>query len=154
MGAQTITAEVTLQATSCAACGIQFAAPDWFIRARVSDGKTLYCPNGHDLAWHETDADRLRKKLDEQTREATRQAARATQAQQERDAANAMRIEAERKLKRVQSGVCPCCSRTFQDLQRHMVTKHPQMKAGPIKRSKSKTPHVAARLAEIRGGKS
>lgn len=121
---QTILAEVTLDATSCYACGIQFALPDWYIKARRSDGKGFYCPNGHTLSWHETDADRLRKKLDEQTREATRQAARALQAQQERDAALALQAKAERKLKRVAKGTCPECNRSFANLARHMNCKH------------------------------
>ncbi len=30
-----------------------------------------------------------------------------------------------RTRKRVGSGVCPCCSRTFQQLARHMKAKHP-----------------------------
>lgn len=31
-----------------------------------------------------------------------------------------------RKVKdRVKNGVCPCCNRTFVNLQRHMHTKHP-----------------------------
>jgi hypothetical protein len=27
--------------------------------------------------------------------------------------------------KRIQSGVCPCCNRTFENLGRHMKSKHP-----------------------------
>lgn len=27
---------------------------------------------------------------------------------------------------RISKGVCPCCNRTFADLQRHMTTKHPK----------------------------
>lgn len=30
-----------------------------------------------------------------------------------------------RTKNRIAKGVCPCCSRTFLDLQRHMQTKHP-----------------------------
>lgn len=29
---------------------------------------------------------------------------------------------------RVANGVCPCCTRTFQNLHRHMETKHPEFK--------------------------
>jgi hypothetical protein len=36
------------------------------------------------------------------------------------------REKVERKLKRVHRGVCPCCKRTFQNIQRHMETKHPE----------------------------
>lgn len=117
MGAATILAEVTLETTSCCNCGINFAAPDWFLKSRRQDGKGFYCPNGHGLSWHETEADRLRKQLNEQVREATRQSERARQAE-ERAA------KAERKLKRVARGTCPECNRSFANLARHMACKH------------------------------
>lgn len=34
---------------------------------------------------------------------------------------------------RVKNGVCPCCHRTFQNLQRHMHTKHPAYASEPPK---------------------
>jgi hypothetical protein len=45
------------------------------------------------------------------------------------NAAEQARLKAERKTKRIEkrihAGVCPCCNRTFQNLARHMNTKHP-----------------------------
>ena len=37
------------------------------------------------------------------------------------------RMKAEKQLKRVHNGVCPCCNRSFQNLQKHMKTKHPEI---------------------------
>lgn len=37
------------------------------------------------------------------------------------------RKESDRKLKRIHNGVCPCCNRSFVNLQRHMKTKHPEV---------------------------
>lgn len=120
---------VTLETETCYKCGIPFAAPSWFIRERRKDKEAFWCPNGHSQAYIESEADRLRKKLDEQTREATRQAARAAQIAAERDAEAAARAKAERKLRRVQKGVCPECNRSFPNLERHMACKHGEKKS-------------------------
>lgn len=38
-----------------------------------------------------------------------------------------------RKVKiRVGRGVCPCCNRSFENLRRHMESKHPEVKAGNV----------------------
>jgi len=36
---------------------------------------------------------------------------------------------AARLQKRVANGVCPCCTRSFANLRRHMETTHPEYKA-------------------------
>jgi hypothetical protein len=41
-----------------------------------------------------------------------------------------------RKLSRVSAGVCPCCNRTFQNVARHMKTKHPDIAAAPAAKEK------------------
>ena len=122
--AYNIHAEVNLVTMQCGKCGISFAMPDFKQRECLETGENFYCPNGHPRVYRETESDRLRKKLEEQTREATRQADRALQAQRERDEAIALRAKAERKLKRVAKGTCPDCNRTFQNLARHMACKH------------------------------
>lgn len=33
-----------------------------------------------------------------------------------------------RLKKRIKNGVCPCCTRSFTNVQRHMATKHPDYK--------------------------
>lgn len=38
--------------------------------------------------------------------------------------------EALRLKKRAANGVCPCCTRSFQNLKRHMATKHPDHAQG------------------------
>jgi hypothetical protein len=72
----------------------------------------------------------LRKKLDEQTRAATQMAERARLAEHAQvEAINAQK-KSEAELRRIQkrtaAGVCPCCNRTFQQLARHMKTRHPE----------------------------
>jgi hypothetical protein len=130
MGHALATVNVVLEVETCCACGTSFAFPDTLQRAARRDPSVyFYCPLGHSQHYSEGEAGRLRKQLDAQIREATLQAQRAAQAQQERDAALALQAKAERKLKRVQNGVCPCCNRTFQNLAQHMATQHPEKSA-------------------------
>lgn len=45
----------------CANCGIIFQVPTGWRDSRYQNGQQFWCPNGHVLIWHETDADRARK---------------------------------------------------------------------------------------------
>lgn len=74
--------ELELTTEQCCSCSIMFALPTSLERRLRSDGRAFYCPNGHAMSYTESEADRLRKKLDEQTRIATRQAARAKEAEE------------------------------------------------------------------------
>ena len=49
----------------------------------------------------------------------------------ERQAA-AKRGQVTKLKKRAAAGVCPCCNRTFVELQRHMATKHPTFTAEEV----------------------
>jgi len=112
---------ITLEKFECIKCGIPFAMPESLAAALRREAGSFHCPNGHSQGWHESEEDRLRKKL----------VAANCEALKERNA----RLEAEQKLaeevkdkarlaRRVRSGVCPCCNRTFSNLARHMKTKH------------------------------
>lgn len=129
MGYALANVNVVLEVETCCACGTAFAMPDTLQRAARADPNVYFhCPLGHSQHYHEGEAGRLRKQLDAQLREATAQAARAAQAMRERDAEADLRKKAERKLKRVQRGVCPSCNRTFDNLARHMACKHAESK--------------------------
>lgn len=98
----------------------------------------VYCPNGH--GWHytlgESDLDRIRRERD-----------RARQGLAERDdliaeqsrqlaalkaKAQAAAKDTKRLKKRAGAGVCPCCSRHFVQMERHMKTKHPTFAAEAV----------------------
>jgi hypothetical protein len=118
----------TLTAVTCT-CGINYAIPKTLEQQlrdhRASDPgetKSVYCPLGH--RWHYTGKS-----------EATVQRERA-EAAERRARANRDLLEAEershaatrghltRVKNRVEHGVCPHCNRSFQDLRRHMRSKH------------------------------
>lgn len=115
-------ATTTLVPTSCAACGITFGLPAPYEIARRQDGREFYCPNGHHLAWSESELDRTRVALARGTQELDQAKAGARDALAERDAALAALLAHQQ---RVANGVCPCCNRSFRDLLRHMRDQHP-----------------------------
>ena len=113
----------------CATCGIEFGMTRYFDKQRRQDEQTFYCPNGHSLVYSgglESENKRLRQQLEREeqkcrflhsTNQAVEGSLRATRG---------VVTKQRKKLTRVTNGVCPCCNRTFQNLQRHMQTKHPK----------------------------
>lgn len=127
-----MTLDTSLQEKHCPVCFIHYAAPKAMWDKRLRDGGHWYCPNGHQLIFTETEADKAKA-------EAARLRAERDQLKQN-EAWYEDRLKAERKEKaglkrqlktvhtRVGNGVCPCCNRTFANLQRHMAGKHPDFK--------------------------
>jgi hypothetical protein len=124
------TAWTTLEAVTCCACGTAFGMAKELRESRLQDHKSFYCPNGHSQHYAgETDEEKLRK---ENKRLAQQRdwAYTARQAADERaDAAEKSRAAIKghqtRLKKRIAAGVCPCCNRSFKDLQAHMAGQHP-----------------------------
>jgi hypothetical protein len=119
----------TLVTITCFKCGVMFGVDQEFHKDLVKTRQTFSCPNGHEQHFMgESEADKLRKELErERTR---RQLAENTSLAEShaRERAEKKAAKAEKKLKRVGNGVCPCCNRSFTDLRRHMATKHPEHK--------------------------
>lgn len=115
-----------LDLTKCAMCGCYFGVPDGFLRDRQHDKRTFYCPNGHELSYKQSEAEKLRLERD-------RLVQRLAQKDDElRDLENRRRAALGQVTKlrnRVGNGVCPCCTRSFTNLRRHMETEHPEFKA-------------------------
>lgn len=112
----------------CFRCKCEIYLPDALyesaLRSRGPSGIQFYCPYGHDQHFieGESEATKLRRERD-----------RLMQRLAEKD--DSIRtLEARRraalgqvtKIKnRVGHGICPCCNRSFENLHRHMATKHP-----------------------------
>jgi hypothetical protein len=117
-----------LTTTTCW-CGIRHAIPSElydFVKQQHENGskqRGIYCPLGHTWIFAgEGEADRLRVQVQ---RERQRVAAtRSLLAHEERSHA-ATRGHLTRTRKRIANGVCPCCHRHFENVERHMRTKHP-----------------------------
>lgn len=131
MASAAIVLSRTFESIVCYDCSIEFAVES-HVKSRwiESEERWFYCPNGHKQHYTETEVQRLTKELEREKR--SRESAERT-AEWERK----RRIKIERKHKkemrtihvRVGNGVCPCCNRTFGNLQRHMNTKHPDYKS-------------------------
>lgn len=114
------------RAHTCAGCGTSFAVPYNLYRRFREDGASLRCPNPKcpwpSFSITETEAIKLRKQLEAAE-------ARAKRAHEAREWAEkqltAQKGQNTKLRKRIANGVCPCCHRTFQNLHRHISTKHP-----------------------------
>lgn len=109
----------------CGECGVIFWAPEFLMAERQRTGQRWYCPNGHCRLYAETDAQKLQKELDAEKQRVQMERSMRFSAEAQRDRAQK---ELKRVQKRISAGVCTCCNRTFQNLSRHMQTKHPEVK--------------------------
>lgn len=111
----------------CGECGVLFALTKSYIENRGQDGERWHCPNGH--PWVFTGKTREQKLQAELERERDHSAWLVAELDQKKASLRATKGVVTRKRKelaRVKAGVCPCCSRTFQNLARHMKSKHPE----------------------------
>lgn len=116
-------AGIHFRAYECGECGILFALTDSYMDNREQDGEGWRCPNGH--SWQftgETREEKLERQLKAERDRSARIAAERDQIEASR---RATKGQLTRVKNRIAAGVCPCCGRTFQNLARHMETKHP-----------------------------
>jgi hypothetical protein len=113
--------QIMLSTVNCCSCGIVFAMPDSLMRKLKENGDWLFCPNGHRQHFCETEADRLRKMLEQANRSKTTLTDDYAKLVKR---TNGLEREKKRLMSRVSAGVCPCCNRTFANLARHMASQH------------------------------
>lgn len=110
---------------TCWKCGVPVYGPEYRRTKCLEDhSENFYCINGHSAVFGgETEAQKLAKQLASQ-KEATEFQRRRLESEEKLHRATKGQLT---KLKnRVTNGVCPCCNRTFKNLQRHMQSKHPE----------------------------
>lgn len=133
----TIPDHTNLRSETCITCGTVFALAEQLYDElqRRKDRGTFYCPNGHRMCYQGKTTEQ--KLADAQARE-TALGDQLRAAIREGDAA---RAETLRIRQRIANGVCPCCTRSFPNVMRHMATQHPEFAvpgdikhaAGPFK---------------------
>lgn len=127
---KTFTEEITLQTVSCLHCAGTFALNARWLEHKRKNSGWYHCPYCEgSQGWGESEADRLRKEIEQRSRELTAAKSEALRATHQRDEESKAKLEALRQLGRVNKGVCPCCNRQFKNLARHMAVKHKTMKA-------------------------
>lgn len=116
----------------CKTCGVVHYIPTAMYLGLQENGGYYHCPNGHQWGWNkakEQELDRVHRERDRAVQEQARLA----------DDAVAKEKEIARLKKRSAAGVCPCCTRTFTNMSRHIKTKHPEMIAENVVKLKKKT---------------
>lgn len=113
----------------CYKCGVPFCFSEDFYKRRQDDGHSFFCPNGHSQHYTESTVQKLQKQIEQEKKrrewaESSKNMYR-DKLESERRSKAAIRGQLTRTKKRIQNGICPCCKRTFQNLMRHMKTKHP-----------------------------
>ena len=115
-----------LHKIQCGGCGVWHAIPAKLHETCLEEGGFWYCPNGHQRGYREG---KHAKEALRRERDALKQ--RVAQLDDAVAEERRRRGDAEKKLssarRRATAGVCPCCNCTFQNVQRHMKTKHPNV---------------------------
>jgi hypothetical protein len=109
----------------CGGCGIPFFVPTKWKNNKVSTHGSFNCPNGCDRQFcGETKEEKLQRELEQVKQQRLReQEELQNKWLDEMGRANKL----EKQLKKVHKGTCPCCKRSFENLKRHMETKHPEL---------------------------
>lgn len=115
----------------CDACGMHFAIPSDIERRCADEKRAWWCPGcGHRWYYGLTTTEKLRKELEQKDLAIEAERRMKENARAQRDAAqrslNSQRGATTKLKNRIKNGLCPCCRRSFTDLQRHMKTKHPK----------------------------
>jgi hypothetical protein len=125
-------AGVAYEAHQCGTCGVKWAIELDYMDDRREDGEGWKCPNGHSFVYNggESRADQLARQLaqEQRRRQATEDLLRHEEASHRTTKGHVTRKK--RELLNVKGGVCPVegCHRHFQNVQRHIATKHPNYK--------------------------
>jgi hypothetical protein len=116
-------------AKECPTCGIDYYMPEVFENECRRDIKqTWYCPNGHPRVYRENEADTLRRERDRLVQKLAQKddeiaAQRQAKITAQRSAV-ANKEQVTRLKNRAKAGLCSCCNRHFENLERHMASKH------------------------------
>jgi len=110
---------------TCCKCKTPFAMEESVhdTMSRLKEDGTFHCPLGHPQHYRsgESEADKMRRERDKAVQNA---AYLQDLLDQEKRSLAATKGQIAKIKNRVGHGVCPCCNRTFQNLQRHMTSKH------------------------------
>ncbi len=129
----------TFEVVCCASCGMHYGLPKDVVYNLRSTGNTFYCPSGHSQVFSHRTEDILRSQLNSEKERANAAetylrweklmlARRDEELRIQKFKTMGERSAKNRIKKRVGNGSCPCCKRSFSNLQRHMVHMHPEFK--------------------------
>jgi len=124
---------MTWTTMNCGQCGEEICIKDTLYGVLKRSSQIFYCPHGHQRYFPQGESSevKLRRERDQLKQQAARLHDRIREererADKEKHRANGYKGHATKMTKRVKVGLCICCNRSFQDLARHMATKHPTL---------------------------
>jgi hypothetical protein len=123
---------VQLTQINCGECGGTYAINERYREQQYQKGGTWTCPYCK-VGWgysHDNENSRLKGRLAEaearERAERERKDRALSEANQLRYSLRSQKASTTRIRNRVAHDVCPCCTRSFTNLRRHMDTKHPE----------------------------
>lgn len=113
-------------------CGVTFGMTSGFVAQRREDHGGWYCPNGHAQYFSAINEKEQLKKENESLQRQVVDAWRVVdekkiQIQQLGYSLRSQKAAKTAIMNRVKRGLCPCCRRTFSNLQSHFKTQHPEL---------------------------
>jgi len=122
---------INFKVIECASCNIPFAVSEEYERRLRESHDPFYCPRGHCISFGgESETERLKRHLVISQRKVQQAKDDATFHETRRRAVEkslvATRVVVTRTQNRLKHGLCPCCNRTFVELQKHMRSQHPE----------------------------
>ena len=123
--------ETDLKTIQCGTCGVWHAIPQAMFDTCYEEGGFWHCPNGHSRGYSEgslrSQLEKEKKRREWAEHNAQKMRQKAEQAESRRAAQKAATT---RLQKRIKAGTCPCCKRTFRQLNIHMKKMHPDYEPG------------------------
>lgn len=120
----------------CAKCKCEVSLPEaLYHAAKHSKDISFHCAYGHSMHFPQgaSEEEKLRRERDRLTQRLAEKDDRIREERERAEAAerraSAARGQVTKLKNRVGHGVCPCCTRSFQNLARHMATEHPTFSA-------------------------
>lgn len=129
---QTQTFIGTLVVEYCYKCGMPFGMTRDYNDQKRRDRTSFHCPNGHAQVYAgKTEEQKLREQLADKQGTIDWYANRNTELHDKitnlKYTNRALKAAKTKIMNRVKNGVCPCCNRTFKDLQSHFKSVHPDL---------------------------
>jgi hypothetical protein len=125
-----------IDAGECWKCKCQIWLPDeLYHAAKASSSISIHCGYGHAGVFRDgpTEADKLRQERDRLAQQIAYKDDRIKGLKDELAMTERQRAAARGQVTKIRNrvghGVCPCCTRSFENLARHMNSKHPEFHA-------------------------
>jgi hypothetical protein len=109
----------------CGGCGIPFFVPTKWKNSKVNEHGAFSCPNGCSRVFiGKTEAEKLKDEMELLKKQSSQ---REEELQNKWLDTLGEKHKLEKQMKRVHKGVCPCCNRSFHNLQQHIQNEHPEI---------------------------